>query len=152
MFPNQIILEQSKRLKNKSDIDKMINLKKDIFDETKNVMETLKKHNFKIISNKKQIITKTNICFFNYKCNMTNKYVHDKLIKKPKIICTIDDVDYYKGLEIICKKYLKTTKMKLYVNYSYIIKSVNSDCAVIHEPVENIDIRIGSDILHKYFR
>ena len=83
---------------------------------------------------------------------MTNKYVHDKLIKKPKIICTIDDVDYYKGLEIICKKYLKTTKMKLYVNYSYIIKSVNSDCAVIHEPVENVDISIGTDILQKHFR
>ena len=42
--------------------------------------------------------------------------------------------------------------MKLYVNYSYIIKSVNSDCAVIHEPVENVDIRIGTDILHKHFR
>ena len=42
--------------------------------------------------------------------------------------------------------------MKLYVNYSYIIKSVNSDCAVIHEPVENVDIRIGSDILQKHFR
>jgi hypothetical protein len=96
--------------------------------------------------------------FFNDTLNIPtpNKHTslkHNKLIKKPKIICTIDDVDYYKGLEIICKKYLKTTKkMKLYVNYSYIIKSVNSDCAVIHEPVENVDIRIGSDILQKHFR
>ena len=30
IIPNQIILEQSKRLKNKSDIDKMINLKEKI--------------------------------------------------------------------------------------------------------------------------
>jgi len=152
MFPNQIILEQSKRLKNQSDIDKMINLKKDIFDETKEIMETLKKYNFKIINDKKQIVTKSNICFFNFKCNMTNQYVHDNLIKKPKVICSVDNIDYFKGLEIICKKYLKTTKMKLYVNYTYVIKSVNSDSCVIYEPVEDVTLRISTDILQKHFR
>lgn len=152
MFPNQIILEQSKRLKNEKDIIKMIKLKNDIFDESKDVMETLKEYNFKIISNKKHIVTKTNICFFNYKCNMTNMYVHDNLVKKPKVKCNINDIDYWKGLEIICKQYLKTSKFKLYVNYTYVIKSVNNDSVVIHEPVEDVTIRIDTNILQKHFR
>ena len=57
MFPDQITLRINKRLKHDEDKAKLIMLKEDILDSTKNQIETLKKHGIKIINKMKDVDT-----------------------------------------------------------------------------------------------
>ena len=54
---NEIILSIPKRLTNQADIDKMKNLKVDIFDVKLNVITTLKKYVFKTINKMDDLTT-----------------------------------------------------------------------------------------------
>ena len=125
IFPNQINLEIIKRLDSEEDKQKIINLKKDIFDVDNNpdVIELLKKYlkPEQFIYKMDELSTKFNICYFNYKADKINKHIN-KLIKKPeqtyifknhtinkktneKIYNENDVTIFYKDLEIIGKKY-----------------------------------------------
>jgi hypothetical protein len=151
MFPHQIVLQQCKRLKNKEDIEKLINLKKDILDPKKDVMATLKKYKFKTIGDLNDLKTTSNICFFNYRCDVVNSYVHNQLVKKPKKTTKINKVEYWPGLELVCKEHYKAKGVRLFVNYGYVIKSIGDKFFVINEPVEDIDITLNIALL-KHFK
>lgn len=151
MFPNQIVLETCKRLKDKKDIAKLINLKEEILDTTKDVIETLKKYKFRFISELDDLKTTNNICFFNYRCDVVNAYVHNNLVVKPKKIHKINKVDYWAGLELVCKEHYKAKGIRLFVNYVYVIKTIGEKFFVINEPVEDIDITLNIALI-KHFK
>ena len=54
---------------------------------------------------------------------------------------------FYKGVDIVCKPHYKSTKIRLYVNYQYVIKSIDENEVIINEPVDNKDICISHEIL-----
>ena len=56
MFPNQIILEHNKRLKNKEEQLKLKQIKHDIFDTKQDVSTIMKKY-FKTINNYRDVTT-----------------------------------------------------------------------------------------------
>jgi len=113
LFSDQIILKECKRLKNQKDIDVMMDLKKDIFNKKIDVMTTIKKFKINVITEMKQLKSKSNICFFNFQCARVNNYVHKNMIKRSKkTIVVHDNTEYYKGLELICKKHYKASKAK----------------------------------------
>ena len=145
MFPNQVILEENKRLKTKEDKQKLKDLKREIFDPNLKVMDVLKKY-FKTISNYKDINTLNSISYFNFRSIRVNNLIHHKIIK-PEDHIKINKIEYYKGLELICKKHYKTKHCRLYVNYSYIIKSIDSKKFTITEPVDNIEMTFDIDKL-----
>ena len=106
MFPTQIILEHNKRLKTDEDKEKLKQIKKDIFNLNINVSTTMKKY-FKTINKYCDLKTLYNISYFNFRSKRVNRTVQMKLNRPNE--CTIrDGFSYYKGLELICKKYLKT--------------------------------------------
>jgi hypothetical protein len=65
MFPNQITLKENKRLKSTSDIQRLISLKEDLFDTTKDVIDVFRQHGIKIIDNMKDVTTENNIDVYN---------------------------------------------------------------------------------------
>ena len=75
-----------------------------------------------------------------------NELIHRKIVKPEKHII-IEGIAYYEGLELICKKHYKNTNQRLYVNYSYIIKSIDSKKFTITEPVDNIEMTFDIDKL-----
>lgn len=150
LFCNHIVLKVCKRLKNKKDIERMVNLKKEILDTSKDVMKTLKKYKINIIKDMKDVKTTNNICYFNFRCDQVNKLVHNKFVAKPKKVFNYKNTDYYTGLELICREYYKNKNTKLFVNYTYIIKTINENAFVIVEPVENKEITLPIDVLSKF--
>ena len=150
LFPDQILLKQNKRLKNKKDVEKLNKLKNDIFDLDKNIMDVFTEYGFKIISKNDELKNKKNICFFNYQVDEVNKFVHNELIKKPKDLFVYNNVSYWKGLELVCKEHHRTKNSRLYVNYYYVIKSIGEKFFVINEPVEDIDITLETSLLSKF--
>ena len=83
IFPNQITLKINKRLKSDEDRNIIANLKKDIFNRNKDIIEIFKQYGFKIIDNMTQLTTDHNICYFQYRGNIVNKWVQTK-INKPR--------------------------------------------------------------------
>ncbi len=136
LFPNQITLQINKRLKTQEQKDKLIQLQTEIFDTKKNVMDTLKKHGFKIISKFSDIQTTSNICYFNFRTNEVNKYVHKTLIKAPKETVLVKGVTYWKDLELTCKKRYKEKGKKLFVNYTYKLDSLTKSTFKVTDVVE----------------
>ena len=112
MFPDQITLRINKRLKHEEDKVKLIRLKEDILDITKNLIETFKKHGIKIINKIKHVDTTNNICLFNFRCDQVNNHISKNIIMK--------DV-FYTGMEVVCKSHYKSKNIRLYVNYYYTI-------------------------------
>ena len=143
MFPDQITLKINKRLKRLSDKKTLMSLKREIFDLSKNPIEVLKNHGIKIINKLKDVKTTKNICLFNFRCNQINNYVSKNIIKKQ---------GFYKGLEIVCKSHYKTTNMRLYVNYHYVIESINEKNFTILESVDDIRMTLTIDKLDKHFK
>jgi hypothetical protein len=153
LFSDQIILKECKRLKKKKDIAIMMDLKKDIFDKKKDVMETIKKYKINVITDMKQLKTKSNICFFNYQCARVNSYVHNNMINRDdKTVIVHNNTEYYKGLELICKKHYKASKCRLFVNYAYDITKISSKYFTINEPVESVSMTLPISMLTTNFK
>ena len=101
----------------------------------------------------KQLKTKSNICFFNYQCAKVNSYVHNNMIKRSKkTIVVYNNTEYYKGLELICKKHHKASKCKLFVNYGYDIVKISSKYFTINEPVECVSMTLPISMLTTHFK
>jgi hypothetical protein len=150
MFKNQITLKVNKRLKNEEDKIKLSNIKDDIFNYSKDVIETFKKYGIKLIYKMEDVKTKNNICYFNFRCQKINEHIH-KLIKTENKTITINKIKYWKGLELICKEHFKNAKARLFTNYRYILNSIDNNKFTVIEPVENIKMSFKISML-KYFR
>ena len=143
MFPDQMTLKINKRLKNDEDKVKLMRLKEDILDTTKDIMDTFNKNGINVVNKMKDVDTTNNICLFNFRCNQVNNHVSKKIIKKD---------GFFEGMEVICKSHYKSKKFKLYVNYFYTIKSINKDEIIIHEKIDNNDISLTYHVFNKHFK
>jgi hypothetical protein len=154
LFPNQIVLKKNKRLKNPKDIEKLINLKVDIFNNNIDIMTTIKKYGLKIITKMSELKTKTNVCFFNFQCAKVNNYVHNNLVKIDEKVKTVlyKYTEYYKGLELTCHTRHKVKNAILQKNYSYIITKLSSKYFTVVEPVESFSMTFPIDMITKHFK
>ena len=143
MFPDQITLKINKRLKHDKDKVRLIKLKEDILNITKNPIEIFKKHGMKIINKMKDVDTTNNICLFNFRCDQVNKHVSKNTIKKD---------GFYEGMEVVCKSHYKSKNIRLYVNYHYTIKSIKKNEIIIHEQLDNNDISLPYKVFNKHFK
>ena len=50
--------------------------------------------------------TTNNISYFNFKASYINKHIQKYIIKPPKNCYELNEIKYYEGLSIICKKHL----------------------------------------------
>jgi hypothetical protein len=137
IFNNQITLNINKRLKTQEDKDILIQLKKEIFDYNTDVITTLKRY-FKVIYNINDVNTTKNACYFNKTALKVNRYIHENVIKKPNNVINYKGVEYYIGLELICKTHLiiknfniDTLKDKKYIT------SYNKDITILNNQLEN---------------
>ena len=143
MFLDQITLKINKRLKHDKDKVRLIKLKEDILNITKNPIETFKKHGMKIINKMKDVDTTNNICLFNFRCDQVNKHVSKNIIKKD---------GFYEGMEVVCKSHYKSKNIRLYVNCHYIIKLIKKNEIIIHEQLDDNDISLTYKVFNKHFK
>jgi hypothetical protein len=145
VFNNQVLLTEVKRFKKEEDKQRIKKLKDDIFNTKLDIVDTLKKHNIKLIYSMKDVKTLKNISFFrDMRCEIVNKWVHYDLLKNSK--------EYYEGLEIVCKKYYKCKDFKINPNYSFIIKKMTKEFIMIEDDVNNIQYKINPTMLKTHFR
>ena len=137
MFPNQITLKINKRLKTDEQRNKLYRLKEDIFDLSKDPLQTLKSYGFKTIHKFSQIQTTQNICYFNPRTIRVNNHVHKNLVEVPKNTVTIAGTKYWPGLEIICKEHYKKDGIRMFVNYTYQIIDINKKSFAIKDIIED---------------
>ena len=90
----------------------MVNLKADALNTKINIMDTIKKYGIKVISDMKDLKTENNICYFNFRCEKVNSVVQKKIAKPSKTI-TINNTEYYKGLELVCREHYKNKNVRL---------------------------------------
>ena len=147
MFENQIVLKECKRLTDKEQINKLVKFKRDILDPTTNLMDVLKQFGLKVISNMEDVKTTQNICFFNFRCNIVNKFVHSRLVTKPKETVNIQKTQYYVGLELTCKKHYRNKNIRLFKNFRYIITEIKKDTFTVIDPLANIPIILNSSVM-----
>jgi hypothetical protein len=96
IFPNEIFLQENKRLDNEADKKKLSKFKEDIFDEDKDVKQTLKA-NFKFIN---RITTTNNV---SYRNNIAEEVSHN--IRKQQN----RQSDYEVGEYLLCKEFYKVS-------------------------------------------
>jgi hypothetical protein len=143
LFPTHIILNDIKRLVNEEDKQKLKNLKQDIFYSSLSIEEICKKHKLNTVSNIYDVKTIKNICYFNFRCENVNTYIHRELLKKT--------YTYENGAEIICKKYEKKGAFTLNTNYMFKIKKLGTK-TIIRDEVDDIDYEIPRHMLQSHFR
>ena len=115
------------------------------------MLNTLKKHGFRVITKMSQLNSTQNICYFNYRTNQVNKYVHKKLIKAPKNTTTVDNTQYWKDLELVLKSQKnKINGIRLFINYTYQITSINNKQFTVRDPVENISVTTPIEMMDRF--
>ena len=97
----------------------------------------------------KDLKSENNICYFNFRCEKVNSVVQKKIVKPSKTI-TINNTEYYKGLELVCREHYKNKYARLFVNYTYVIDNINAKTVALIEPVENIKIVLPVELLKKF--
>lgn len=124
MFPTQIQLEIDKRHKTEEDRQKMYKFKKDIFDLTKPVFETVKKY-FNVFTDIAELKTDMNITYSNRRSDEINTLTHNKQETHKKKY-KIKNVNYWVGLKVICRKSLHKYNIVLYTNNIYRITKIDT--------------------------
>lgn len=143
IFPNQILLSEIKRLANNKDKEIWKLLKHDILKTNLSIEDICKKHSIKTINKIEDITTKRNICYFNFRCLEVNEHIHKNILKNTE--------KYFKGLEIICRKYEKTKEYVLNTNYTYKIKSMKPKIVIVDE-VDQKEYTIPQRMLYSHFK
>ena len=107
--------------------------------------------NFQTINKLNQVETKRNIAFFNFRCELVNKYIHLNRMKTPEGAILFNEILFYTGLDLVCKTHYKNKNCILYTNYEYKLIDINIKTFTIIEPVENIKMTFELKIL-KHFK
>jgi len=139
IFPNYILLKETKRLKDEQQKNKLKLLKKELLNENNNVRKVLKKY-FKFIDN---IKTVNNISYTNNSCNKVSKVVRQNLNKKD---------DYEVNEYLVCRKYLKIKSHTFNVNFKYkIIKIDGNNISIIDETIPDKIHTLKIDVITNHF-
>lgn len=114
IFNKTLYLNVSKRFTNRKDVNKLINIKKDIFENNKSVLEVCKKY-----LNPLYKLKDINGSSISYK-NDTRKIINNS--------CHKDKKDYYKGLKLVCVKRFSSKMLSsmFYVNETYEITEITA--------------------------
>jgi len=129
MFPNYIKLKIIKRLNNDIDKERMKNIKKLIFDTNIPLIDICKKE-FKVTTNIDETSGKY-ICYYNNTARQINNIIHERTRRFEDFV-KVNGTKFYTGVVVVCRKYIKA-KYKLYVNFEYVIKSIDSKNVVLED-------------------
>ena len=141
LFPNVVMLKENKRLKNKEDRDKLKQLKEDIFNKDIPIIDTFKKNGFNFIYKLEDLKTKRNITYFNKRAEKINKYIHSGIkIHNRKHIVECNEIKYYSGLELICRKRFNVGKNIFMINFTYVITKINENEIYLKDICEDDEI------------
>ena len=148
LFPNQITLRICKRVKTDKERKILESFKQEIFNEGNKPFDVLSKY-FKVVTNMKQVRTLNNITFYNFRAKMVGRHIHNQQAK-PRTVKFVNGVDYYKGMELVCRKYSK--KPKLYVNYTYKIVKIKKREFIMQDICEGDEIVVPIEMITDHFR
>ena len=151
IFPKQITLKINKRLRTKKERKLLIKIKEEIFNKDISLMETLEKY-FKVITDMKDVKTLYNITYSNNMADKVNRHIYKQQKFKGEYI-TLENIKYYVGMKVICKKRtLYGVNKKLVVNNIYRIESLSEKKIIIVDDFEETRFEILPSTLVKKFK
>jgi hypothetical protein len=122
IFPNEIYLNENKRLKTKEDRERLEQIYSDIFDPNITLKKTIKKY-FKFT--KEHTTSNKAIAYKNDTCSNVSKHIRKQLGKQK---------EYEAGETLICREYFKLNKEDtMYVNYEYEITDVKDKTLILQD-------------------
>jgi len=141
LFPNSITLKINKRHK-KEQAQKLKDIKKDLFSDV-SIRDIIKKYNLKTFSDKSDV-KGFSVCYYNETVEQVNQ-IKQNLISPPKNAFKINDICYWKGLQMRAKNYMKIGKFTVNTNYTYTISEITNKLITLHdsETKEKFDITIS---------
>ncbi|MFM7989512.1 MAG: hypothetical protein ACKPKO_60380, partial [Candidatus Fonsibacter sp.] len=119
IFPVGRFLKENKRLKSKKDKETLNMFKRDIFDESTPVSQTIGKY-FRTV---KDINTKYNLAYKNSTCHTVSEEVRAKLLKNSQ--------PYEVGETLVCRSWSKVKKQVFNVYYKYEIADIGKDMTTL---------------------
>jgi hypothetical protein len=87
---------------------------------------------FKVITKPTDGTKDNNITYHNHSAQQINELFHE-MKPVPKGFVKVKGINYYKGLEVVCKKHLKVGHQKAYVNFTYLIDKINEKYVTIKD-------------------
>jgi hypothetical protein len=144
LFPNQVLLNEIKRFKNVDDRNRLIQIKKDIFNVKMSIETICKNNHIKTIKSIEECNTKLNIALFNFRCKRINNHVHKNILK-------LKD-EFTVGQEIICTKYEKKKDYVINTNYTYKIVKLSKAYTTIIDEIEDLTYTIPNGVIFNNFK
>lgn len=153
IFPNRIIYKIPKRVNTDEERKILYGLKRDMFSDM-NIVDIINKYKFKSISNLKDLKTKQNVCYFKYRTDIVNHYVHNTLIKAPPkgSLIRAGNVRYWPGLYILCKEYYKNGDYEIRTNYEYKIQKISVNKFTILNEQDKTTTTMETSMIMKKFK
>jgi len=150
LFSKVITLKVSKRLKSKKDHKKLAQLKDDLFVQKLGLGVIARKY-FRTITHYDQIATERCVSYLNLTAKMVGQHMQKKKqFKKGHWYLEKNGIKYYKGMTLVCRKYTKTRKHKLHVNYHYKVSNISKKAFRLRDITTNTDVELPVSLL-SYF-
>ena len=140
IFPVGMFLKENKRLKSKKDKETLKRFKRDIFDESIPVSQTIGRY-FKTVED---INTKYNLAYRNSTCHTVSEEVRSILLKKSQ--------PYEPGETLVCRSWFKVKKQVFNVNYEYEIAAVEGEMITLSNNMSLPVSLIKKNFVHNYCR
>jgi len=158
MFPNQITLTICKRVSTDAERQKLRELKKLIFSPLKKgqtYLDVLRPH-LKTVDNWSDVNTRMNITFYS-KPGMSRDKVNrhiQKQVNPPEGAYTkrIEGIQYWDGMELVCRQHYSMKNLHMQVGYSYRIKKVYGPSLILEDILEpGIEYNVKDKIIMTHF-
>ena len=147
LFPKSITLKICKRVKTEEERQRLLDLKKDIFENGLDATDVAKKY-FKVISNLNHARGKM-IAYRNKTVNAINRYCHDKQETPAKFV-THNEIKYYPGVQLRCRKFFLKDSVKFRINYIYEITKISKTDVSVMDIDTKKEIALPLDYLSKF--
>ena len=153
IFSKKVVYTIPKRIRTDEERQILYKLKTDVFSDM-SVVDIIKKYNFNSISELKFLKTKQNVCYFKYRTDIVNRYVHNTLISVPPKGALIEagGVRYWPGLYLLCKEYYKNDGYEIRTNYEYKIQKISTKTFTILNEQDNTQTTLDTQMIMKKFK
>jgi len=137
IFPNNIMLQENKRLTSEADKQTLRQFKADIFDESIPVVRIIRKY-FRFTNT---VETSSNIAYKNSTCERVATTVREMQSRED---------EYEVGEVLVCRRYYRPKGYgRCHVNFEYTIDEVRDDGLVLSEGSNSFELSL--DVVRKHF-
>lgn len=148
LFSCKLILKVNKRLANEKDKETLLSIRHKVL-ETNKPLEEIAQEHFKIIR-KLKYAKGMGVCYTNSSVDEYNKYIQSQQDYGDALYIEYNDMKFYKGYDMLCRKYHKEQNIRLNVNYIYTLIDFDDKTMTLQDIYTNEQYKISRDLIYKF--